>query len=475
MSSETHSALSLDLPALPDSWSWRLLSDLVDPARGICYGIVQPGKHDPHGIPMVNTGDVFDGHVASQVLFRVSQELHSKFRRSTLRGGELLVTLVGANFGRVAIAPAHYSGNNCSRAVGVVPLIEDAEYVMFALRSPLVRHLMDTWANTTAQPTFNLKDLGNLPVPVPPSAEKKEIKDLLKSFDNRIALLRETNATLEAIAQALFKSWFVDFDPVRAKASLPTPCGRGAGGEGNHSLYPHPNPLPEGEGAVLPPEIAALFPDSFEESELGLVPKGWLVSPIGNVVETVGGGTPDTKEASYWEPAQYCWTTPKDLSNISAPVLLDTERKLSAKGVAKISSGLLPSGTLLMSSRAPIGYLAITQEPMAINQGYIAMLPDSVLPPLYMLFWCKQNMDRIKNHANGSTFMEISKKAFRPLPTLVPPAAIIEQFVSVVGVLFDRLVENENQARTLATLRDTLLPRLISGQLRLPEASANLV
>lgn len=112
---------------------------------------------------------------------------------------------------------------------------------------------------------------------------------------------------------------------------------------------------------------------------------------------------------------------------------------------------------------------------MAINQGYIAMLPDSVLPPLYMLFWCKQNMDRIKNHANGSTFMEISKKAFRPLPTLVPPAAIIEQFVSVVGVLFDRLVENENQARTLATLRDTLLPRLISGQLRLPEASANLV
>ena len=100
------------------------------------------------------------------------------------------------------------------------------------------------------------------------------------------------------------------------------------------------------------------------------------------------------------------------------------------------------------------------------------MLPGGLLPPLYMLFWCRQNMENIKGRANGSTFMEISKKAFRPIPALVPSPEIVNEFVEVAGVLFERLIENEKQAQTLATLRDTLLPRLISGQLRLPELAA---
>jgi len=445
MSSDGLIGTHIDLPYLPEGWIWKSLSELVDPNRGICYGIVQPGKHDPIGVPMVNTGDVSDGNVASDIAFKVSTDLHSKFRRSTLRGGELLVTLVGANFGRVAIAPERFKGFNCSRAVGVVPLIEDAKYVMFALRSPLTRHLMDTWANTTAQPTFNLKDLGNLPIPLPPKFEREAIAEAISAFDDRINLLRETNTTLEAIAQALFKSWFVDFDPVHAKMQ-----GR----------------APEG----MDDATAALFPDSFEESELGAVPKGWQVMPIGDAVETVGGATPDTKTPEYWEPAEHHWTTPKDLSGIASPVLLSTERKLSNAGIKKISSGLLPVGSLLMSSRAPIGYLALAQTPMAINQGYIAMPPGGKLSPLYMLFWCQTNMDNIKGRANGSTFMEISKKAFRPIPALVAPQSILDPFDEVARSLFSLLVENEKQAQTLSALRDTLLPRLISGQLQLPEA-----
>jgi type I restriction enzyme S subunit len=265
------------------------------------------------------------------------------------------------------------------------------------------------------------------------------------AMDDRITLLRETNATLEAIAQALFKSWFVDFDPVRAKA------------EGRQ---------PEG----MDPATAALFPDTFGDSELGLVPKGWFVKPIGDVVECLGGGTPDTKVASYWEPAEHSWTTPKDLSGLQSPVLLQTERKLSPLGLAKVSSGLLPAGTLLLSSRAPIGYLAIAQMPVAVNQGYIAIPPGGQLSPLFMLFWCRQNMEGIKGRANGSTFMEISKKAFRPIPALVPSPEVLSVFSNIADTLFDRLIENERQAQTLTQLRDTLLPRLISGQLRLPEA-----
>jgi len=272
---------------------------------------------------------------------------------------------------------------------------------------------------------------------------------VLGSLDDRITLLRETNATLEAIAQALFKSWFVDFDPVHAKA------------EGRQ---------PEGMDATT----AALFPDSFEESELGLVPKGWRVKPIGDAVDCLGGGTPDTKEPSYWEPAEHCWTTPKDLSGLQSPVLLRTERRLSTLGLAKVSSGLLPAGTLLLSSRAPIGYLAIAQMPVAVNQGYIAIPPGGELSPLYMLFWCRQNMEGIKGRANGSTFMEISKKAFRPIPALVPTVEVLDAFANIADPLFNRLIENERQAQSLTQLRDTLLPRLISGQLRLPEAESLL-
>ncbi|MDH0689860.1 restriction endonuclease subunit S [Stutzerimonas stutzeri] len=298
-------------------------------------------------------------------------------------------------------------------------------------------------------PKLTQGNLNRIEVPCPPRAVQDAIVAVLGNLDDRITLLRETNATLEAIAQALFKSWFVDFDPVRAKA------------EGRQ---------PEGMDATT----AALFPDSFEESELGLVPKGWSVMPIGEAVECVGGGTPDTKNEAYWQPEEFSWSSPKDLSGLQSPVLLSTERKLSAQGLTKVSSGLLPSGTLLMSSRAPIGYLAIAQTALAVNQGYIAMLPGGRLPPLYLLFWCRENMEIIKGRANGSTFMEISKKAFRPIPASVPPADVLEAFEQIAGSLFERLVANERQAQTLTQLRDTLLPRLIYGQLRLPEAQAVL-
>lgn len=315
----------------------------------------------------------------------------------------------------------------------------DLQYLFQLVKYVGLNHLKDG----TSNPTLSRSVFGAQLFPVPSLDVQKAITGILTTFDDRITLLRETNATFESIAQALFKSWFVDFDPVRAKME-----GR----------------IPEG----MDEATARLFPDSFEESKLGLVPKGWQVMPIGDAVEAVGGATPDTKNADLWTPPQHCWTSPKDLSGISAPVLLNTERKVSDLGLAKIGSGLLPSGTLLLSSRAPIGYLALAQVPLAINQGYIAMLPGGLLPPLYLLFWCRQNMDAIKGRANGSTFMEISKKSFRPIPALVPPKDLVGSFMEIATPLFNRLIENEKQAQSLALLRDTLIPRLISGQLRVP-------
>jgi type I restriction enzyme, S subunit len=302
---------------------------------------------------------------------------------------------------------------------------------------------------------------------VPPKDVQREMARILGSVDDKIDLNRRINQTLEAMAQAIFKSWFVDFDPVKAKIA--------AKAESRDPLRAAISAISgksEPELVVLPPEeyeqlaaTAALFPDEMEESELGEIPRGWRVGAIGDLVETVGGATPDTKNIDFWEPSEFAWTTPKDLSGLSSPVLLKTERKISKRGVNKIGSGLLPVGTLIMSSRAPIGYLALAQMPVAINQGYIAMLPCGVLPPLYLLFWCRENMEAIKGNANGSTFLEISKKAFRPLSALQPSPQVVSEFVRRIEPLISRIVASERESANLTSLRDTLLPKLLSGEL----------
>jgi type I restriction enzyme S subunit len=214
-----------DLPTLPESWRWTRLGDLVDQTRGICYGIVQPGKHDPGGVPMVNSQDILDAAVAPSIEFRVAKDLHARYKRSTIRGGEVLLTLVGANFGRVAIAPQSWVGYNCSRAVGVIPIRDDPQFVALCLRSPITRGFLDNWANTTAQPTFNLKEVAELPIPLAPKETREAIAAVLGALDDKIELNRRMNATLEAMARALFHSWFVNFEPVRAKLDGRQPTG----------------------------------------------------------------------------------------------------------------------------------------------------------------------------------------------------------------------------------------------------------
>lgn len=409
-------------------------------------GYVNPSQRDQSyfgdDVKWLRATDLNDGFV-----FETSRRLSKKGfdsagKSATLFAPGSLAISKSGTIGRVGILKDYMCGNRA--VINIKPNEScDSRFIFYSLL--LKRQEIETLAEGSVQKNLYVSSLGRLKIELPSLKEQIEISSALGALDDRIALLRETNTTLEAIVQALFKSWFVDFDPIHAKQQ-----GR----------------EPEGMDAAT----ASLFPNSFEESELGLVPKGWRVAPVGDVVESVGGGTPNTKESEYWEPGEFAWTTPKDLSGLQSPVLLKTERLLSIKGISKVSSGLLPIGTLLLSSRAPIGYLAIAQIPLAINQGYIAILPNSQLPPLYMYFWCKQNMEVIKSRANGSTFMEISKKAFRPIPTLVPDSDVLKVFLNTVGPVFSRLTENEKQAQTLATLRDALLPRLISGQLRLPEA-----
>ena len=399
------------------------------------------------GIPLITAKIIKGGRIEKPTEFIAVDNYDSWMRRGIPKEGDVVLT-VEAPLGEVA----QLGPEKIALAQRVVTLrgkegILDNSYLLYLLQTEEMLEQLKSRSTGTTVLGIKQSELRKVPLSLPPINQQRTTAQTLKALDDRITLLRETNTTLEAIALALFKSWFVDFDPVHAKAEGLDPEGMDA-------------------------DIAAMFPDSFEQSELGLIPRGWVVKPIGDAVDCIGGGTPNTKDSRFWEPAEYAWTTPKDLSGLQSPVLLSTERKLSTLGLAKVSSGLLPAGTLLLSSRAPIGYLAIAQMPIAVNQGYIAIPSGGELSPLYMLFWCRQNMEGIKARANGSTFMEISKKAFRPIPALVPSAKVLVAFANVADPLFERLIENERQAQTLTKLRDTLLPRLISGKLRLPEAKA---
>lgn len=317
----------------------------------------------------------------------------------------------------------------------------DTRFLMYALAATDI----SGYLTGSTMPKLTQGNMNRIPVVAPPLKQQQAIACILGALDDKIELNRAINRTLEATAQAIFKSWFVDFGPVRAKTAGQQPPG-------------------------LKPEIAALFPAAFEESELGEIPAGWRTSPIGDAVQVLGGGTPSTKEPAYWEEGSHPFCTPKDMSSIADAVLLATERHLTDAGLAKVSSGQLPIGTVLLSSRAPIGYLAIAETPVSINQGIIAMVCDGELPNLYVLHWTRANMDRVLANANGSTFMEISKRNFRPITAIVPPPQALWCFMQVVEPMHRRVVSSLEQIQHLVDLRDSLLPKLVSGELVVAEA-----
>lgn len=309
----------------------------------------------------------------------------------------------------------------------------------------------------SAQPSLNRNYIAPIKINVPDRPEQDHIVGLLGSLDDKIELNRRMNETLEAMAQAIFRDWFVDFGPTRRKIEGAT------------------NPIETMGGLVTDPdrarELADLFPARLGDDGL---PEGWSDTPIGELAEIVGGSTPSTKTEEYWIGGHHIWATPKDLSKLDGLFLFDTERRITDAGLAKIGSGLSPAGTVLLSSRAPIGYLAVADAPTAVNQGFIAIRPSRRFPTAMALLWCQANMEKIVAAANGSTFLEISKRNFRPLPITYASDEVVDAFDGAVAPMLDLMRTRSHENRTLAATRDLLLPKLMSGEIRLRDAEREI-
>lgn len=369
-----------------------------------------------------------------------------------LQSGDLVVTMTdlskaGDTLGFPALIPEpngrRYLHN---QRIGLVEIknaaVLDKRFLFYRLRADDYRHhVLATASGSTVRHTSPGR-IYEFESAIPPIAEQRAISSALGSIDDKIEQNRRTARSLEKLLSAIYRGWFVDFEPVKAKSIGAASC------------------------PSVPQAVFESLPDRLVSSEVGLIPEGWELTSIGASVSVLGGGTPSTKNAEYWHDGIHCWATPRDMSRLSHPVLLDTERHITDAGIANISSGLLPIGTVLMSSRAPVGYLAIAGVPTAINQGFIAMVCDGPLPPTFVLNWAHESMEAIHSRASGTTFPEINKGNFRPLPVVLPPPNVVAAFREIADPLFDLLVACVTETSALAALRDYLLPRLISRSVR---------
>ncbi len=400
------------------------------------------------GTPIITVEHLGDNRIIHSNLPRVSDKDRLRLSKYWIQKGDIVFSRVGSVDRRAYVHEQEdgwlFSGR-CLR-VRVTDKNLNSRFLSFFFGLESIKEHIRQIAVGATMPSLNTSLLSNLEIIIPPLSEQRAIAHILGTLDDKIELNRRMNETLEAMARAIFKSWFVDFDPVRAR-----------GGELPFALN-------------LPSEILNLFPDSFEDSELGEIPRGWEINSIGEVVRCVGGSTPSTKSPALWDGGTNPLVTPKDMSSLTSPIILDTARHITDAGVDKISSGRLPTGTVLLSSRAPIGYLAIAKVPVSVNQGIIAMICDKSLPNYYVLYWIEANMETIKSNAGGTTFAEISKRNFRPIQVVVPHERVLEAFIQQVGALHKQLVLNLQESNTLTFLRDLLLPKLISGELRVPDA-----
>ncbi len=286
--------------------------------------------------------------------------------------------------------------------------VSDSNFVFYLSRWRDVRdHAEMNFDGTSGRQRVPKQAFDNLFLTLPPLPEQTVIASILSSLDDKIDLLQRQKETLEKMAETLFRQWFV----VEAK----------------------------------------------EE---------WEAGTLDDILSVKGGSTPSTSIKGFWDGDIY-WTSPKDLTNLDGIYLFNTERKITDAGLRKISSGLLPAGTLLMTSRAPVGVLGFAEVSLAINQGYIAIIDNKGFSKEFIYLWLKTNMDYVQSYSNGSTFMEISKSAFKLLELQLPPVELRVRFQELIIPIFHKIKLNLKQKNSLAKMRDALLPKLMSGELKI--------
>lgn len=303
-------------------------------------------------------------------------------------------------------------------------------YLRYVIMSKRFEDYVESIKTGTSIPHISMKQISEFKFKAPSLEKQEEIANILTSLDDKIDLNNETNKTLEEMVQALFKRWFVDFE-FTTEEGVPY---KSSGGE-------------------------------MVECEIGMIPKGWEAKTLDDIGDIISGGTPSTKNEDYYG-GDISWITPKDLSGYDRKFISKGERSITELGLQKSSAKLLPKGSVLFSSRAPIGYVAIAENEVSTNQGFKSIIcNDEIMNNNYIYYFLKYNKENIENVSSGSTFKEISGTHMKSIKIIVPNKVTLDKFNDLVNSFDNLLKKNYKDIDALEEIRDNLLPKLMSGKI----------
>lgn len=294
----------------------------------------------------------------------------------------------------------------------------------------------------STMPKLTQGNLNILPVIAPPLSEQKRIAGILGALDDKIELNRKMNETLEELVRALFKSWFIDFEPVHAKAAGRMPAG-------------------------MDQATADLFPVSFEGSELGKIPKGWKTSTVGEKLTTILGGTPSRTKPEYWTNGTVAWINSGKANEFR---ITDPSEWITEEALENSATKLLPKRTTVLAiTGATLGQVSVTEIECCANQSVIGVISSNQFPTEYIYPWINEKIGTLIASQTGGAQQHVNKRNVEDLPLLCPDAKIVQSYAVTTKPIFDKIADNCFQSRTLAALRDTLIPKLLSGEISFPD------
>lgn len=442
-------------------WTYKKLIDCTSDGN-LSYGIVQPGNHVEGGIPIIRVNNVNNGQLRLDDVMQVSLEIESKYERTRLEGGEVLLTLVGST-GQSVVVPKELAGWNIARAIAVIrPKPEiGANWINICLQTREVQQFLDERANTTVQKTLNLGDVRELPIPIPPKETKKQIEDIAMALSYKIAINRQINQTLEQMSQAIFKAWFVDFEPVKSKMKAKAEGRdpeRAAVGSISGKLELELNQLSSGQIDQYA-ATAALFPDAMEDG----IPIGWKIRTLSELCEL---------NAKAWVtktlPNQVNYV---DLANTKNGLISEIQY-LSAENAPSRARRILRQGDTIFGTVRPgnrsFALIGSINVELTGSTGFAVLTPKKaeLRELVYLLTTSEQNIARLTRLADGAAYPAVRPEVVtEEIITLPTTNDLIESFHEVVGPLYNSLLLNQAANERLAELRDILLPKLLHGEI----------
>ncbi|WP_127938661.1 restriction endonuclease subunit S [Staphylococcus aureus] len=407
---------------------------------------VKGGKRLPKGTqlqesktnhPYLRIKDFNNGNIDINNLMYISEEVFNKISNYTINKGNIFLSIVGT-IGLVDVIEEELDKSSLTEnAVKIYSNDEkqlSTEFLSYYLKSTMGQHEIRIRTVGSTQPKLAITRIKDINVPMIDIKKQYKITWILSNIDKKIKLNRTIIANLEELSQTLFKRWFVDFE------------------------FPDENGAPyKANGGEM------------TNSELGEIPKAWRVETLEKLGSIIGGGTPSKKNKEYYTNNGIPWITPKDLSKNRNIYISHGENDISELGLNKSSAKLLEKNSVLFSSRAPIGYIAINNMPVTTNQGFKSIVPNEEMNPYFIYFILKNITPLIEQTASGSTFKEISAKGMKSIKIVFPSIELIKQYGNIVKKYFEEINFLENQNIKLIELRDTLLPKLMSGELEIPD------